>query len=554
MNAASTSSGGQNAPASLSAIGRVLSLATIYGPDHFRTRAAVDEAWRALVQEMAATSELAIGLSGGRLLVNGKQVDTHGQPLFRMIEHRLAALRTDGFTLYQGLDEAEFRRLLSLLISGRAGGFEKALKESRLAHVRGGHFVWKSLASKATAPESPPGKTRLGEYRDAGDAGGGGAPRAGSGRAVSAAMPTERPPALPLSDNDPVVRQIVAFLKGDAAANTPETREAIARYAADADRLASLILKAATIAESPASVAAGETLADVVVGCLRRAYEGIRDSEATRSSTAKPELRKALLLLESSVLRRLHDQMHRDDPAADARIAQAIETLSAEAEIDLVAAELIEHRRSLERAEKRLRQYARSRGERVVRESLVRAGLPELDWRPLTISLGGGGAGPATGLGAPAGLGALALALERFEKLMRSGPEGREEAGRLAEDIRVGVESATHAAAFEIEKLGREVETVRATAAEGRASELPRGELIETLAEIAQDLLQPLTVINCALSMSLEGYAGPLAQELENLLRMAQHGGTRLQKILQSLIEIVGYPTRLTAIGPANRL
>jgi signal transduction histidine kinase len=137
---------------------------------------------------------------------------------------------------------------------------------------------------------------------------------------------------------------------------------------------------------------------------------------------------------------------------------------------------------------------------------------------------------------------------------MQSGPDGRAAAGRMADEIHEGVESAARAAEQGVEKLARGLESAKAPVMEGRGTEMSRFALLETLAEIAQDLLQPLTVINCAVSMSLDGYVGPVAPEMENLLRMAQHGSQRLQKIMDALIRIVGYPTKLTAPGPANRI
>ncbi len=549
----------------LAAIGRALGLTAIYGPDHFRTQQAVEEAWRTLASELKAKPEISIGLGNGQLLVNGSPVDTRRQPQVRTLENRLASLKTNGFSIHRDLNEAGFKHLMSLLFTARAGDFDKTLKESSLPGIYGGQLVWTSAMSK----ESPGVLSRTTNGAEGGRGAGGATdtssrtPAEAVGmRAARTKALSQRPPS-PSSwpDSDPRVQQIIAFLKGDATADTPETRQAVAQFTGDADRLASLILKAATIYPSSADVSAGESLADVVIGCLRRAYQGARGSGPPPSKTRRPELRKALLLLESNILRRLHELTQREDPAADARISQAIQELTTEAEIDLVAAELLEHRKGIERTETRLRQYAQSHSAQMVEAALKGVGLPESEWRKLVITgHGGSGGGESEGgkgksgfPSTPAGLGALALALERFEALMRGNAEELAEANRLADMIRQGVESATRTAESAVERLEREInKSGRPAVTEGHVDKFKRDELIEILAEIAQELLQPLTVINCTLSMSLGGEAGQLSPEQENLLRMAQYSGERLDKIVQHLIRIVGYPTRLTVPGPAN--
>jgi signal transduction histidine kinase len=101
-----------------------------------------------------------------------------------------------------------------------------------------------------------------------------------------------------------------------------------------------------------------------------------------------------------------------------------------------------------------------------------------------------------------------------------------------------------------IQNLVNEVkadEEAEKAAAEGRAAKpakprLSRKKLFEVLAEIAQELCQPLSVINCAIGMLKAGSLGAVTEQQVNMLDLAGESGEKLQVLIDNLMEISGMP------------
>jgi hypothetical protein len=69
--------------------------------------------------------------------------------------------------------------------------------------------------------------------------------------------------------------------------------------------------------------------------------------------------------------------------------------------------------------------------------------------------------------------------------------------------------------------------------------------MMDLLAEIAQELVQFLSAINCAVHMTLGGLIGTINQDQREVLGVASDCGNRLAGLLKRLIQIVGLPKSL---------
>lgn len=143
-------------------MGRALNTASIFGPDHFKSREAATAAFQAVSSLMKAAPSLAIGIGGDRLLSNGQPVDTRDQPILRMLESRLITLKTRGFTLRRGLREEDLLQLLTRLATARAGEWDDQLRESPIPHVLGESGIWQAVPEGASI-----GPARRGQDGDA---------------------------------------------------------------------------------------------------------------------------------------------------------------------------------------------------------------------------------------------------------------------------------------------------------------------------------------------------------------------------------------------------
>ena len=77
----------------------------------------------------------------------------------------------------------------------------------------------------------------------------------------------------------------------------------------------------------------------------------------------------------------------------------------------------------------------------------------------------------------------------------------------------------------------------------GQGKEMSRKELLSSIAEISQELMQPLTAISASLEMMIGGYVGELNDEQHSMLSIANNSGEHLTFLMKELIEIVGCPT-----------
>lgn len=134
-------------------MGRAVNLATIFGPDHFKTRAAAAEGFRALAPLLAESAPLVFGLANGRLLLNGRMVENR-EPMVRALAARLNALRIQGFSLLSGLTEDDYRQLVALLATSRPGELEAELKRIPIPHVQPASGVWTNVpeGAEVTSP------------------------------------------------------------------------------------------------------------------------------------------------------------------------------------------------------------------------------------------------------------------------------------------------------------------------------------------------------------------------------------------------------------------
>lgn len=138
-------------------MGRAVNSAGIFGPDHFKTRSAAAEGFRVLSLLLAESAPLVFGLANARLLLNGRMVENR-EPMVRALEARLNALRIHGFSLLSGLTEDDYRQLVVLLATTRAGEFETELKRSPIPHVQAASGIWTNVpeGAEVTSPREKP--------------------------------------------------------------------------------------------------------------------------------------------------------------------------------------------------------------------------------------------------------------------------------------------------------------------------------------------------------------------------------------------------------------
>ncbi len=338
------------------------------------------------------------------------------------------------------------------------------------------------------------------------------------------------------------VEQIVAFLQGDLDLEDGRVAEELAELASDPARLGQMIMESVAIRQS-ASELSGESLSDVILGCLRRTFDGLRKQPAFQSTEGVANMQKALLLLEEGMLEKMRNIAGESDPEVDREIVQAIREMDENLGFELAANRYVEHREAIEENKQQLQDYVRAKGAGAAEELISNTEFPATDWRRIVVE-----SQRATGGGSPppiaTELNTLTMVLEKLENLMKSDTTDGGQVEHLLGQANDNLGNTTHSTKEKLNSLSKQLYVVDEDTGTvgGHAQEMDRKELLSSIAEIAQELMQPLTAINTSLEMLLHGYVGEVAADQRNLLSLARSSGDDLNYLMKELIKIVGIP------------
>ncbi|OQA26290.1 MAG: hypothetical protein BWY59_01440 [Verrucomicrobia bacterium ADurb.Bin345] len=504
--------------------GQSINNSALYGASHKITVRSMTDSYNLLVSILARQPRINLSVVDGELLVEGRQVELKN-PFINIFADKLAAAGVTGFSLLEGMPETEFQKLMSLLLSAKGEGdsvdFADQVEKSQLQFIQAERVKYE----KITESETVVGK----EDEEA--------------RVVAAAA----------------VEQIMAFLKGDTGVAPEDVAHDLSSLASDADRLANLIMEASAIRQQQSGIAEGESLADIVVGCLRRTFEGLVKDPGARSKKGKNAVKKIMLMLEKTVLDKLHAISEQADPQLDEAITGAVEEMIGDLEVDTLTADYVRKRKALEETEERVLKYMKSHADSSLSDELedrlTDAGLTPDGWRELVVKSGaeyGTGAGRGAGGGSgtdPVSVGVLAMLLSELDEMMASVANPHALSSKLAE-IGQKAQEVASVAEQRIEDFGKALQKedevlIGLDEAQQAKVKMSRQSMTELLAEIVQELCQSLSAINCAVGMTLAEHIGDINDDQRQVLNVAATCGHRLDELLDRIIEIVGLPKSL---------
>ncbi len=497
---------------SLNELGRSINLVTTYGRNHPAALNALSKTADAMKELFASRKKLIIGAFNGVMTIDERTVATTGT-LQKSLERRLVRLRITGLKISSGTTPDELAKLVELLASNDADIFSQTLSSSGMEHISSENTQFQAVHD---------GQTVANESDLAG--------MGGNGVLVLEEDIEESETTVHGQEPSVHVEQIVAFLKGDIDADTGDVGDELSKMASDPDKLGRMIMESVAIRQSVSQLN-GESLNDIILGCLRRTFDGLRKQSSFQSSEGKAELKKALLLLEESLLEKMHALTGADNPELDRQIVQAVREMDDTLNFEVAAAQYMEHRDAIEKDKEAMQRFVQAQGTEMAETLLQGSGFPGNDWRKIVVESGRSGGG-STSLSD--GLSTLTSVFEKLEKLMKSesadGTTVKDLLGQANENLD--------------DTLGNTKEKLAALSSTigGQAHNMSRGELLSALAEVAQELMQPLTAINASLEMMLHGYVGHISEEQKDLLMLASNSGEHLKFLMDMLIEIVGCP------------
>lgn len=530
----------------LSLFGKMLSIASIYGMDHPSVATPLKEAHQALTTALDKKERVMLGLFNQTLTIDDKTVSEYTIHL-HALERRFISLNVPHLAFHKGMSLDELSQLVSILcqsggITGRS--IMDQLTETNLEHIKadkvkyvaqheGEHLVGKDHADDENGNEEKR-DDRNGNNRD------------GADKSKKKDDPT---PAIQID-------QIMAFLKGDPSSVSNPPSNDLQNMLSDPEKLGRLIMESVSIRQSVQSLEGGESLADIVIGCLRRTYDGLNKQKKYKSATGKAGLHKAMLLLEKTVVDKIRSSTGEDQPDVDKQILEALREAEEQRQVEILAARYTEQHKKISKAEMDILKYVREHGEEKARILLENSPVPEQEWNRLLVQartpetasdedsgsgdVGGGGEGRA----ATINMGALAIVLDKLETIMDLDNLPPELIKSAVEEVKENVEETTQQVETQIEKLEAQVEqheSEKTLPPEQRKSRKTRADLLYEISQLALKLAQPLTVITVSIDALLQDSTPPDLHK--DMLELAQESGESMKKLMNRLTTLVGYPS-----------
>lgn len=502
----------------LNEVSRSINISGTYGKNHPATKHTLEKALAALTLLFLKRKRIFIGGFGGTLTVDEAPVLAEGT-LLKSLERRLVRLRITGLRIGNGITFDELAQLVELLSCNEADAFAKGMAKARLPHIVADDVSFQAVRKGQTVAKASDVSVN------------------GRNHGVLVLDDTE------FGEEDatssPIqVQQIVAFLKGDIDADAEGVGKGLAEAMSDPTRLGQMIMESVRIRQSMSEFS-GETLSDIVLGCLRRTYDGLRKQPAFQTPGGVADLRKALLLLEESVLEKMRKLAGDAHPELDRQIVQAIREMDETLAFEMAAHEYMQHRQALEQNKQELQSYVHSHGADAAAQAFAEHGFPPAEWKKIVIETHRNTMRDANPPIA-SGLNTLAMVFEKLENLMRSKETGGSGVKDLLGQASENLDDTIYSTRAKLDSLSRQLGKGGTIGGQGR--DMKQEELLAALSEVAQELMQPLTAINASLEMMLGGYVGGVTDDQRDLLELASNSGEHLNYLMRELIGIVGCP------------
>lgn len=526
------------------ALGLILSNSSVYGPQHAVSLQSIETCYQ-ILQQAWAEDDVKVSLAEDGLSVNEVPVDTKGTLAGRLADH-LAAREIADAKLMRGMKHAQFLAFVEVLEAKpdelqQLGGFRRAINAVGLGSVASSsNRIYRELTEDQTVID----RERLARMTESGsprDSDGTGPDRDDTGESGTTAT----------------TQTLLTWLQGSISDKSNAAAQAVRDISGDAARLAELILNAAE-----ERIATGDGSADLVeatVEALRRAYAAMTDDPSFHTQKTKKQIQRTLELIEQALAEQLSAlKLPGDDGRST--LKEAVEEMTDELTVDALAREYTRKHKAIETSERRLIRYVKRKGldgieDSELKQRLIESGLEEDGWRDL-LARGIPVTGGADAIGASnspvAATGAITEHLNRLlAEVIPDGPDTPTVSETLLAQkllpIRAAVEVVVRSALQRIETLVTEVDgPAGGTASERDAGRprLTRKRLFEILAELGQELCQPLAVITCAVEMMQSGSLGELTALQGEILGTVAESGDKLKTLIDRIIAIAGMPAQ----------
>jgi len=523
-------------------LGAVFDNRSLYGAAHKVTIQSLEQAYELLTQTLGTEDSLLLAVNPDEFLINRQVVETRN-PLMQRFVDILRAHEISTLTLSKEMTADEFVALVDLVAQdpetlASSGGASTALQEATFSHIESRKVTYVEITDDETVIK----KDELGD---------GTAPGARDEAVMEylgvyeaeaePAAPSPAPPpnvtegiqelmTCPTEFGELLIQSIGAGLDIDTAADTPQS--------------------------TPSATA--KLLIDRVVKCLERAFAVLKDDKSAKSQKGKKALIKSLKTLEQDLDKVIRESITPVEDEDLAPISSAIEAMTDELAIDALASEYLRKRKLIEDSEKRVLRYMARHGEAIdgseLKTKLIGGGLPEENWDMLMLSSGVKPIPDATDVLAEGIPGfkhlkeMLGQLVDFFTDLDPKDEESHTRLRELISQVEQRLEQIVENTRRRMEDLSGHVAAEEPELVVGEpdaARRQSRRELLALIAEIVQELCQPLSGIQCTIEVLLTEQIETISITERHILELACSSTARLGALIQELFSIVGHPDDL---------
>lgn len=495
------------------------------------TELGYNESFLRLQEALTELPQLSLSAFKDTLQINETDVVLEDEPLLSVLVRHMVNCEITDFAISREVTKIDYSRFLEIIslrpaVIARAGGFVKMVTDEKLQAIRVVKAVYKRVSENETVVSGDALKT--------------------AGAGVSEAM----------------TQQIMALLNGSDAPDELQIN-AMAMVTGNPKRLAELIMEAV---KSEADV----STTTAVPQCVRRAFDRLITDPSMKTQKGK----KALARMLASVEEELVETVGGDGETA-AALRQAVEAMQDELQMETIAAEYVKKRKAIEASEQRILRYMHNKGLDQLQGSEFGSKLTELGLDPGAMSaLAGSGLPPPVQSGVtlpppvPWVPGLTSLTVDHLISLIEHIDSELNSIEQIKEKTPVEGKGKAHAVVTSLVDAGRDLKTVltktedkvrrlvetvqedheRVRAMEsmaesrGQGPRISRRQLMEMLAEIVQEICQPIAVINSSIDLLVMRILGEITQDQLDVLTMAKESASRTLVIAGQLKELSGMP------------
>lgn len=472
----------QDVLALLRVMGQSLNMVLLYGLNHKVATASLEVSFAVATRFMESHGPIHFSIEGPLLLVNG--VTTEESPMAANFTTRLTGLNLLSFIIQPGFPLDEYRKFFTVLLTppSKLGDRDGAALVQSLGF---NHVQTKTFLYKRVSGDEP----------------------------VAEPPATQAPaPDKPAPPAGPDIDGIVSFLSDSPGGNAERAMGDIRALANEPEKLAAVILKTAEQRAGTALPEDRDAVSRLLIGAIQKIVEQILNDPALRTQKGRKHIKRSLLLLEKALAGRLPELAGEN---AARTITARLTELAEDLDLDELAIQYVKGRRTAGKAGEKLGRLI----ERIsddpaqledLHQHLIREGLTPEGWQELT--------GKHAGTGGTVAPDVQDLITETARQLSLLSRITDRHINRLEE------------------KLGTEE----------RPRQPSRKDVLEILAELTQEISQPLTIVNGTVALIRSLRAGPLTAPQLELLGMVAESGDRMAQLVDSLMRMAGTPTALT--------